>query len=260
MNGHTWWGERRPDDRRPLKLGLGPATVYLSRSPQEWRVGVLPYDGEADDAPWLDDVVVDDIPRDVAVTRYAFGEAPASAMISPALADRSVVSHPVSPFVVPGEERLHLYVSSPLWFVVTVGGHCLVDAPLARPSDTWFGPDTRSGELCYATRTRLRLLLDAPPHRPHRAVTPVLIVNEARESLALERISLPVPHLGLYAGDDGRLWTSPLTLTRKPEGAAVDLVIGGPPPEATAGSAPLAPPRKAVARNMFNKALNAILG
>ena len=52
-----------------------------------------------------------------------------------------------------------IYVSTPLWVRVDVHDppQFLQEIPVIRPSDTWFGPSTREGELGYAGRTHGRL-------------------------------------------------------------------------------------------------------
>src|SRR5690606_33142997 len=50
------------------------------------------------------------------------------------------------------------------------------------------------------------------PLRPHRAITPVMIQNNARQILSLSKISIPVPYLAVYSADDGNLWTDSITL------------------------------------------------
>jgi hypothetical protein len=82
----------------------------------------------------------------------------------PRLADRSVVIKPVDPIYIPAGQRGTLYISTPLWISGFVEGQKepLFDIPVILPKDTWFGPDHRTGEMCYATsvdgRTELNQL------------------------------------------------------------------------------------------------------
>ncbi len=41
----------------------------------------------------------------------------------------------------------------------------------------------------------------------NRVITPVIIYNNAKEALLIERLSLPLPHLSIYVDPDGSLWT-----------------------------------------------------
>jgi hypothetical protein len=99
-----------------------------------------------------------------------------------------------------------------------------------RLSDTWFGPSTREGELCYAARTHARNHLEQVPRRPHRAVTPVKVRNEAATLLPIEKLSLPVPMLSVYGDPQGGLWSEEVHLTRAADSDMASLrVVPGRP-------------------------------
>ena len=76
-----------------------------------------------------------------------------------------------------------IYVSSPVWIrLETATGTLLDELPTIRQSDTWHGPNTREGELCYASRTFCRTNIDALPIRQNRALSPVIIYNHENAS------------------------------------------------------------------------------
>lgn len=173
------------------------------------------------------------VPTDV--SRYSFQQTDAHLHVLAALPDRAVVVKPEVPLYVPAGETVTLYLSVPLWLRIEVGepGRMLREAPSFRLSDTWFGPNTREGELCYATQTSGRFDLADVPLRLHRAVTPVLIHNRAADTLFLERVRLPVEYLSLYEAPDHFLWTQSVTFTRESSGDLANLKMEpGPPPEA----------------------------
>ena len=101
---------------------------------------------------------------------------------------------------------------------------------IQRLSDTWFGPSTLEGELCYASTTHCRLNVKELPQRTHRVITPVLIRNQANTTLLLERLNLPTPLLPLYCSSSGQLWTPQVTLTREKDGDQAELIIDNKPP------------------------------
>ncbi|MEX2503116.1 MAG: hypothetical protein WD336_12130, partial [Trueperaceae bacterium] len=160
--------------------------------------------------------------------------------------DRAVIVRPADPLTVPAGESVVLYVSTPLWLAIATHGprHVLLEVPCYRPSDTWFGPSTREGDLAYASRTTARLDLADLPTRPHRAITPVQVTNRARDPLLIDRLRVPVEHLPLYGGARG-LWTPRVRLVRGGEhNDQADVQIDdGPPPQA-GRSERLAPPRR----------------
>ena len=85
----------------------------------------------------------------------------------------------------------------------------MFDLPVIRPKDTWFGPDKRTGELCYATAVDGRTELEQLQPRAFRAVTPIIFHNSSHELLRFDRMNVPVPALPLfYSESTHRLWTS----------------------------------------------------
>ena len=96
---------------------------------------------------------------------------------------------------------------------------------MLRPSDTWFGPTTMDGELCYASQTYARLNLENLPIGPHHAITQVTIQNRAESQLLVEQLKLPVPYLALFEASDGLLWTQGITMTRSRDTDMADLQI-----------------------------------
>jgi hypothetical protein len=164
-------------------------------------------------------------------TRHAFTDAPEVVWVVPALADRAVVVYPEHPFYVIAGESITLFCSTPLWLRVEAGTTRvkLMELPIERPSDTWIGPSTLEGELCYATQTTARLERSSVPRHPHRAVTELRIRNAANDTLRLERVNLAVPYLSIYAGHDGVLWTESVFLERTSSTTIGRLQIGHPP-------------------------------
>src|SRR5690606_5680646 len=99
------------------------------------------------------------------------------------------------------------------------------------PSDTWFGPSTREGELGYAARTNARLDLEQMRPRPSRAVTKVVVRNVGDDNLRIERLNLPVPQLSLFVNRQGLIWTNSITVERDRLGALAKVTTSRRPPE-----------------------------
>lgn len=202
---NVWWESCRVNEGETRWWALGPLLVGVQRKTREWRVGYEYFTGGDAIRP-VSERSVDELET---ATRFIFSDPGDELRLSPALADRPVVTKPVSPLYLPPGEETMMFVSSQVWVRVeaTQPGKVLLDVPSMRPSDTWLGSSTREGELCYASRTHGRLSLDDLPQQPFRAVTPLQIVNESQSELLLERIGLPVPNLSLYASQSGGLWT-----------------------------------------------------
>ena len=178
--------------------------------------------------------------------------------VKPALADRPVVSRPYTPFVVIAGEAGTIFVSTPLWFTVLVRQPAILlfETPTLRPSDTWFGPSTIDGEACYSSRTYGRLNLENIPIPSYRAITRIQVRNVSNGPLKVERISLPVPYLSLFANEAGDLWTETVTMTHRRETLLDEFTVdrSGPPP----GFSLVSPPRLTPTGNMLVRAFSVL--
>ena len=255
-NSGKWWGEFELAEDERRWWTLRPLLLGVERKRREWRVGY-------EEVP-VDDAAVSDTNRTVdeleTSGRFVFANPGAAVRLTPALADRPVVTRPLSPLCVPPGEEALLFVSSPLWVrVEAVGpGAELADAPVGRPSDTWFGASTREGELCYATRTHGRLNLEDLPVQPFRVITPLEIANESRTALKLERLSLPVPYLSIYWSPAQGLWTQKVKMRCEEEAQLANLRIGERAPSQISDAEPVAPPRKKQGARVIKRALSSL--
>lgn len=267
-----WWGAVSLDRYTGGEWHIGPSTLWVYRSSRDWRVVHRPSTDPvaADPMAQRSDVTVP-LPEDamtavldaeeegLATHRFSVRRTSASVALRPALADRPVVARPEHPLSVLPEEVVTLYVSTPLWVRIELveSERRLTEVPSHRMSDTWFGPSTREGTLCYATRTAGRLHLDRLPRRLHRALTPLKVRNTAAEPLSLERVQLPAPHLSLYATPDDALWTEAVTMTHreKDTGAAVQIREG--PPADVDEAERMQEPREPSKHNLFTSTFSA---
>jgi hypothetical protein len=249
----TWWGERALEPGAAARLQVGPLVLGLERRPREWRVG---FSRGLD--PLRSEVEIDDGWPEELSEVHRFPVASSTLSIVPATADRPVVSRPENPFHIPGEAVVTIYVGMPLWLQVRLGsdGPPLLDVPIARPSDTWFGPATRAGELCYASRTPCRLDVANVIPRPHRAITRIDLVNRTDEILDLDTLKLPVHHLSLFADAAGQLWTEGIRLVRSEGDEFADVHIDKPPE----GASQVARPRKPPPRSFVARAFSGLFG
>lgn len=222
----AWWG---PHDLAVGTTGhwqIGPLSLFVGRQEREWRVASKSTDDPMEPTVRVElPCELDDFMALDKVTRYGVSGSDPHLAITPHLADRPIISRPEKPFVVLPEDEITVYISTPLWVAVDVGTppRRLTEIPVYRPSDTWFGPNTMEGELCYAGRTSMRLNLEQVPVRPHRAISAVTIRNHARAALTLERLNLPVVHLALYQGPENDLWTDNVLFERPADGDQVRL-------------------------------------
>lgn len=225
----AWWGKRELECGQTLILGIEGLRLAIARHPNEWSFRYSQPTSRAEQPrhQWQQQLGSADGADYDEHARFMFRNTHEPLTILPALADRPVISSPATTLNLPPQEEVTLYVSSPLWLQIHGEGmkEPLLDIPIQRASDTWFGPSTRSGELCYASRTHGRLSPQDIPLHLHRAITPVIIRNQADTTLLLERISIPAPNLSLYADDSCQLWTEAITLECESDGDMASLQI-----------------------------------
>lgn len=226
--GGPWWKERTVGDGEGVSLALGPLDLAILRSPGEWRVASRTVDhGQERNRAALQSI--SELSEDTGETeRYASGRDRDSLRLTPRTADRAVVVRPRIPLLVPSGERIRIFVSAPIWVEVSIGRpwRSLCERPVKRLTDTWFGPSTLEGELAYALRTHARIGSDDLPFHHGRATTPVVVMNRGQDTLAIERFSLPVPYLSLYADPEQRLWTEQVTMSRTEEDHMAEFKVG----------------------------------
>lgn len=258
-----WWGHVPVATGHSIQWRIGPLRLEIRRLPREWQFRYRWDDGDVNDFEnWQQTYDSPDAIEDAKTERYIFQQTTEELQAMPALADRSVVSRPLTPLHLAGGADVTLFISSPLWFRIIAGESprpCL-DIPIQRPSDTWFGASTGEGELCYASRTHGRLELEELPRRPHRAVTPVTIRNQAGSSLLLERINLPVTLLPLFSTEDGFLWTPTVTLERDRDAAMVSMQLDEEPPPQAQRAVRIAPPRQEPEKGRLMGAIDTLFG
>jgi hypothetical protein len=214
-----WWGSYNLSLNRWGRWRIGPLSLYARPKDHEWHIAFRQHPDPLDSSLQLEagtDSEPD--PDTYEFLRYAVDCPDNKLELEPRLGDRPFIVTPEQPlFLLAGQKSL-LYVSTIVWIQVKIGdgsGNALLDMPTIRRSDTWFGANTREGELCYATKTSARTELEAIQARPHRAVTPVEIRNEGTGMLPIEQLRVPVPALSLYTDCDDRLWTDAVCFVRE---------------------------------------------
>ncbi|SEP16303.1 hypothetical protein [Aquisalimonas asiatica] len=257
----AWVGDFSVPVDTTLALDVGPLSLTIHRSPMEWMLR-----HKSDGDLYADTVTLDrreEVRNETADRKeHRFvlaGDSP-DLTISVRLPDRGIVSRPLTPLSIPSGETVRLYLSYPLWVVVSAGEprRQMIEFPSVRLSDTWFGDNTREGVICYATRSRCRLNLADHPNLPNRATTPLVIRNHGDDTLLLDRVRLPVSTLSLYRDGDGRFWSEEVTLTRRADGGLADLELGRGAPAEAPGAARIAEPREVPQRNTLVRAFSAL--
>ena len=214
-----WWGPvvLQRDGARMFRIG--PFELWLERHSGQWtahhRSGKDPRDERLEIDRDCEDDDVGGVPESgCSVVHFALPSEAQGLSLQPLLADRSVVLTPARPMILPAGGTATLFAASPLWLGLNSlpDQRLLMELPLLRPSDTWFG-DTNDGELCYASRLLAAREISELLRLPHRAITPLHITNARSEPMFVERINVPVRSLSLFQSADGQLWTEPVRMT-----------------------------------------------
>lgn len=253
-----WWQPRRLSEHGCWHIAIGPFSLYLERTAGEWLVS---HQRHSDDE-LLHRVLqqpLDERPEGLTFQRYVFRKAPLDFQLQPCLMDRPVVVKTRQPVLIPPGESINFYISTPLCVRLLLGNDTeLQEWPILRLSDTWFGPSTRVGELCYAAKTHARHSQDDVPLRPHRAVTPLTISNQCKTILSIDKISLPVPLLSVFERSDHTLWTEAVTLVHEADQPLAKLKIERKLPAGIQAAQRLTEPRQQAGKNVFVRAFAGI--
>lgn len=255
-----WFGDFNLEVNHTLRWRVGPLTFWVHHGVNEWRLHSSPGGDPLSAAAEME--LIEERHADVedsSIQRFLVNTESGRLKISVLLPDRPIVAKPASPVNIPAGQWVKFYLSYPVWLKAAVGETAikLTEIPTQRLSDTWFGPNTREGSLCYATRSRCRLNLSDHPYQPNRAITPLIIRNQAADTLSLEKVRLPVSTLSLYQTRALQwLWTQPVTLVREERGDMAELRLGADAPEEAGLCDLVAQPREAPQRNTIFRAFS----
>ena len=264
VNQGAGWGQFDVSEGSTFRWRMGELTLSAFRTSSEWQIGYHHEEDKTKASPATPLSLDDSLQTGSAsnIDRYLLGKTDQILRLVPVLADRSVVSRPIAPLHLMAGGEIHIYVRTPLWIRVEVGEppKVLQEIPAVRLSDSWFGPNTIQGEMCYASRTFARLTMADVPSRSDLAVTRVLIRNNSGRTTTFEQLSLPVPYLALFASKNDILWTQGVTLTSARNGKTVEVKVGDGAPVVADNAKRLSEPRQMLERNTLTKGWSLIFG
>jgi hypothetical protein len=255
-----WWGQFEIPLGHTGRWRIGPLALEATRLRNEWRVTRATL-GEQTDTHCSferDGPAAETAPGAV-LTRYAAAGTSGALELRPMLPDRSVVTKPEHPISILPRQKLTIFVGSPLW-VALLAEEPLGELPLQPPKLTWWGTNTREGELCYASRTQGRLRVEEVALYPHRVLTAVLVQNDSDQPLSFDSLNIPVRRLGVFAAKNGRLWTESVTFERAQGEQFAVLNIGDAPPDVAANAESVSEPRDADRERSLFRAFGSLFG
>ncbi len=259
-NKALWWHPQTLLNEHSCKIQLGPLLIFLQRKTGEWQLATeLLNHNEHHQLEWE---ILNQWPQHRLASRFVFEQEPLKFCLKPVLSERPVVVKTHQPVYVPPGEQVTFYISTPVNICIELQQPDLIlqEVPSQRLSDTWFGPNTQVGELCYADKTQARHSKEELPKRVHRAITPVTVKNNASQMMSIEKLSLPVPYLSLYGLADGSLWTDQVLLDHQDDAELSRLQISKKMPEGSDGAERVAKPRASMEKHGLFRAFSDLFG
>lgn len=230
ITSRRWWGNFRVEDGQSRFWRIGNVVICVDRVTNEWHIASCPV-GNITDLPDNEDTSNFVIPFEKLNFKTFTFHTQAEIELKPVLANLPLASKLERPLYIPGGEDILLYVSSPVWVRVQTGRAKIIldEVPTFILSDTWFGPNTIEGELCYAGHTHCSPHLKDVPSGPDRIISPMLIKNHAKQPLKLESVIVPLPDLSVYSDKENFLWTEQIYVYKEEdEGPEVEVAKGPP--------------------------------
>ena len=261
-----WWQPSTFANNECKGFRIGNLHMFIQRQAKQWLIATETLAGIDDEKLAVQQHHVEMIPGHLQPQRFMFAKSPDICRLVPQLLDRPVVVKTLQPVRIPAGEQATFYISSPVCIRVSLPPSVnlkteltLTDIAVQRLSDTWFGPSTQVGELCYADKTHARHSKADLKLRPYRAITPVHIHNQSEQMLAIDKISIPVPFLTLFGDLDGSLWTDSLTIQHKSLQSLASFKIGKLATSKPQSATLLSPPRNAAEKHSLIRAFTNML-
>lgn len=205
-----------------LHVRLGPLDLFVGHFFQEWRVSWYSSNDYLDNSFELNLPFQGKVPELLSSQiRYTYSRDSNSFIkVTPVLGDLPFVAKPTKPLMVLPGETVKIYMSIPLFLRLELEEpYCLIEEiPVLMSPKTWFGKTTIIGSVCYSTRIKAVLDRKELVNRPYRAVSQLIIENRGHDSLHVERLKVPAPHLSLYQREDGLFMTSVIHYIRDSSG------------------------------------------
>jgi len=260
----SWWGETEIQHDKCLQLFCGDLQLEILPKQNEWLVQYqlskeltvfkveLAYISDSDDSIEFENK-----------QRFVSSALPDHVILQPALADRAITCKPKVTVSLFPKQQISLFVGLPLWLQLHMDGieTAILDIPTVRISDSWFGPDSRRGVICYASTNNEQLDLKPTINHGTRATLEVSVKNNSDQILSLDKVSIPVPNLALYVDKEGKFCTRRVSLTREQDenaSLAIDDVMSCGLADSDVTLVTKA--REDIGRSKITKALSALFG
>ena len=232
------WGKLQLKSETPRRLALGKLRLSLEhRADELWLRHWHAADSGA--AP----------PDEGLWSRWVLPDDNSFVALKPALPDRTLVAAPEFVFSVAPGASARIYLRVPATVVVGSSGESalsFLEAPSTVLSDTWWG-SLSEGELCYWLPTSARRVLSSEGFQPDLVICPVLIRNQSKDVLDVDKLAVRARHLSIFA-ERGRLWSDQTQVIFHGDEEGSEIATTGLRPEEAPGASLVTPPRSPIER------------
>ena len=239
------WQPSRLEPETIYRWAIGPLLLWLRSVGDELHLATQRGDELEHAGRTILLEPADDPPEALEWTRWVTQvETPgAEIQVLPIMPDRPAVARPDSPVRLPVGSTALFFLSIPVFVrlisldpaVAGEAGVTLTEMPSVVLSNIWFGEPT-GGELCYSLKTTARRRVEDTVTRPHRAVCPVFVRNDAKEELLIQRLRVQLTHLTVFDAGS-RLWTNRVNVAYRGERDGAEITIAPGAPEQAEGRA-----------------------
>ncbi|EKE85268.1 hypothetical protein [Idiomarina xiamenensis] len=215
--------------REGLRVVTRHSETVVLRSDNEWlfyssnaptvcveHLAILPADSEPEQ---FDDML-----------RWVPGKQQHQLHIKPVLPHLPVVVKPTRGIAIPGNSRAQFYTAIPMslqLFINPAMPHSepepvyeMATEPLQQ---TWFGLNTREGEVCFASADYLRLSPELLDVAAHHVLMELRVVNKESRTLRIDKLNIPVMYLPIYQLSNQQYWSPTVTIINERHSDALKL-------------------------------------
>lgn len=220
-----WWGNYIIEEEQSRFFKIANIVLCLDRYSNEWHITSykdirgavdLPTDTKelASESTYK---LLKSLPQNVKPYKTLSAYTTNEISLRPTLPDRPLLTALAHPYYIPSNQSLLIYVRYPIWILIKAGKPeiYLDEIPTQVISDSWFGIDTMSGELCYEAKTESATRLEDLSMDTTHVITPIRIENRSKETLVLQELKIPLPVLSIFCDLDNQLWTEEITISQE---------------------------------------------
>lgn len=210
----SWWGKFSIDGDQSRYVKIGNIVICIDHYNHEWYITSY---NEGEKQPFSKNMGLHAVKGDL--------------HLKPVLPDRSVLFSLEDALFLPANSSMTTYLSTPTWIRIEIGEppFYLDEIPTQILSDTWYGKNSITGELCYYGNSFASISPENLPRDNTHVLTPVTLTNYSDEHILIKDLRIPAPLLTIFADVNNQLWSEKLITTFESDREFETEIIKGPP-------------------------------